>query len=171
MDVMNVIGKFSENTIYSVEESQANDLLSKGFKIYRLSDYRGKIFTETPATIKVWINQKIRWNENSLFFAWQHKRFDGTIFDAEVSLNKVIIDGKPYLQAITRDVTERKKAEEELQKNIEELEKFRDVVVGRELKMVELKKRIKELYSKLNELKTPYYYLFKRLKEFCKVVI
>ena len=43
------------------------------------------------------------------------------------------------------DMTERKIAEQELKQNIEELERFSRLVVGRELKMIELKQEVNEL--------------------------
>jgi PAS domain S-box-containing protein len=49
---------------------------------------------------------------NSQLFVWQHRKADGTLFDAEVSLNRVEIDGTPIILAIVHDITERKKTEE-----------------------------------------------------------
>ena len=49
------------------------------------------------------------------FFEWQHCRYDGTLFDAEVSLNQIEIDkDRLLLQAIVRDVSERREVENKL---------------------------------------------------------
>ncbi len=48
-------------------------------------------------------------------FEWMHKRADtGKLFPAEVLLSAMELDGKPVLQAVVRDITARKQAEEEL---------------------------------------------------------
>lgn len=50
-------------------------------------------------------------------FDWRHTHLDGTIFDAEVTLNRIDIDGESTIQGIIRDITERKRAEDAI-KNI-----------------------------------------------------
>jgi PAS domain S-box-containing protein len=47
-------------------------------------------------------------------FEWQHQRADGSLFDAEVLLNALQFGGVPVLQAVVRDITARKRAEDAL---------------------------------------------------------
>lgn len=52
-------------------------------------------------------------NQGSHTFEWMAKKKNGEIFWVEVSLKKTEIGGKDRILAIARDITERKKAEEE----------------------------------------------------------
>lgn len=51
------------------------------------------------------------------------------------------------------DITKRKKAEEKLHKKIEELERWQRLTVDREVKMLELKKKIKELEGEIERVR------------------
>jgi diguanylate cyclase (GGDEF)-like protein/PAS domain S-box-containing protein len=48
------------------------------------------------------------------FFEWRHCRHDATPFDAEVSLSCLKLPGKQLIQAIVRDISDRKQIEREL---------------------------------------------------------
>jgi PAS domain S-box-containing protein len=55
-------------------------------------------------------------------FEWRNRRFNGEIFDAEVSLNRLNINDQPVLMSIIRDITDRKQAEEALKQAQKEKE-------------------------------------------------
>jgi len=63
-------------------------------------------------------------------------------------LKKSKADLEKYTKNLEKDVKNRTK---ELQLKVEELEKFNKLTVGRELRMVELKKKIKELEEKIKK--------------------
>ncbi|NJM16156.1 MAG: PAS domain S-box protein, partial [Bacteroidales bacterium] len=47
-------------------------------------------------------------------FDWQHKRPNGEVFDVSVSFNKVELEDSTYIQAVLRDITEKKVLENKL---------------------------------------------------------
>jgi PAS domain S-box-containing protein len=85
----------------------------------------------------------------SNFFEWTHKRLNGEEFPATVLLTRAVLAEKTILQATVRDNTERKKMEEEIQRRLSELEVFYKASIGREERILELKKRIAGLEEKL----------------------
>ncbi len=65
--------------------------------------------------------------DGSCFFEWTHKRLDGEEFPASVLLSKMETDGKVFLLATMRDITERRRAEKEIQASEH---KIRSVIQG-----------------------------------------
>ena len=83
------------------------------------------------------------YQKGSNSFEWIHRRSTGEDFPAEVLLTAFSLDGKKVIQATVRDISERE------QKN-DELKKMNKLMMGRELKMIELKNKITELEAKEN---------------------
>jgi PAS domain S-box-containing protein len=54
-------------------------------------------------------------------------------------------------EELEREIAERKRAEAELARRVEELERFNRLAVGRELRMIELKRRVNELSEQLGQ--------------------
>jgi PAS domain S-box-containing protein len=87
-------------------------------------------------------------------------RKDGTIIYADINTTKILLDGKECNLGFFTDITERKRVEDALRKNdeelkrrVNELEEFYDMAVGRELRMSEFKEEIESLKDKLSRYK------------------
>jgi PAS domain S-box-containing protein len=85
-------------------------------------------------------------------FVFPHRIATGELRWVEVYSTPIDAQGKSLLFSIIHDITERKRVEEEVRRRVEELrvsnedlERFNNVSVGRELRMIELKKEINRL--------------------------
>ena len=72
---------------------------------------------------------------------------DGKEFPVEFSLSAVKLKDRWNAIGLIRDISERKAVEEEIKKKADELERFNRLAVGREFKMIELKKEINALFK------------------------
>ncbi|HET7776367.1 MAG TPA: PAS domain S-box protein [Azospira sp.] len=60
--------------------------------------------------------------QGAVFFESRHGRRDGSVFPVEVSCRLIDMDGRRYIQAIVRDISERKRQEEEQRLQAERFE-------------------------------------------------
>ncbi|MDQ7788105.1 MAG: PAS domain-containing protein [Thermodesulfovibrionales bacterium] len=93
-------------------------------------------------------NKKIH-NDTEVFW-----RKDGSSFPVEYRSYPIIEKGVVIGSVVTfLDITERKKAEKEIENRVKELEDFYEIAVGRELRMIDLKEKIEKLEEKLAKYK------------------
>lgn len=117
----------------------------------------------TPQTFAKMLEALRQGLVQQLVFETDHRRKDQTLYPVEVHLQLYSGDGRSIFFAIISDISERKAVETrilrineeleqkvqertaELQKTIRQLEETNKIFIGRELRMIELKKRIEEL--------------------------
>ncbi|MDM8565441.1 PAS domain S-box protein [Candidatus Halobeggiatoa sp. HSG11] len=73
--------------------------------------------------------------KGSCSFEWLHCRLDGTNFYAEILLNSLKLHDWPVLQAVVRDITERKQAEEKIKLANEQIHKLNEQLLSENQRM------------------------------------
>jgi PAS domain S-box-containing protein len=77
------------------------------------------------------------------------KKKDGTVIHCLVTtIKRKTAEGKEQLQGIIHDISKRKKVEEALRNKILDLDRANKLMVGRELRMIELKNEVNQLLEK-----------------------
>jgi len=86
----------------------------------------------------------------TLIYVYRMKHQNGQYIWREDSANFKYNDSGEYVGAyiVCRDVTDRKRSDEKLQEKMAEIQKLNSFMIGRELKMVELKNEISSLQQK-----------------------
>ncbi len=111
----------ANDAILLIQEDRFVDCNSKSLEIFGCT--REKILSNTPYRFspskqpdgrdskeKALEKIALALDGNPQYFEWVHCRYDGSPFDAEISLNKVEFGEQVFLQTLIRDVSERKRA-------------------------------------------------------------
>jgi PAS domain S-box-containing protein len=82
-----------------------------------------------------------------------HREKDGTVFPVEIAAGAFSLRGQQIVIGAIRDVTEGKQAEEKIRAKIREIERLNKLFIGRENRMIELKKEVNTLLERLGQPK------------------
>ena len=97
----------------------------------------------------------------SHFFEWIHKRINDEEFPATVLFTKLTLEHKTLLEVTVRDITKRKKAEEELKKHLEGMIKERATKLKQEMiEKAKTKEKLKSSTVLLHDNETRYRTIF-----------
>jgi PAS domain S-box-containing protein len=137
-------GNFTYSNRHGFEASGYTQTdVDEGLNVYEL------LSPEDQKTAKHNLTRTLR---GELFIATEYTivRKDKTRYPVLIYSHPILRSGKPAgIRGIAVDISDRKKAEKDLQNTIAELERFNKMAVGRELKMVELKREVNALQVEL----------------------
>jgi PAS domain S-box-containing protein len=97
------------------------------------------------------VTQKLRQHGAFRDLEFEFRNKSGQIRMGSFSVEVIKLQDEPCIVTAINDITERRRAEEALARRVEELERFNRLAVGRELRMIELKRQINELSEQLGK--------------------
>jgi len=84
-------------------------------------------------------------------FETQHRRKDGQLLDIEVSVIHRPYMGDEYFFVFLRDITEHKLTEAKLAEQVDDLRRWHDATIGREMRVLDLKHEVNELLGQTGQ--------------------
>jgi PAS domain S-box-containing protein len=84
-------------------------------------------------------------------FEAEFLRKDGSRLFGLMSAKVISLRGSPHIISVTRDISERKRVEAQLKNQLDELQRWQDVMLDREDRVQELKREINELCRRAGE--------------------
>ncbi len=120
-----VLFETAQDAIFIMEDGLYVDCNQKALEIFKCT--KEQIIASSPEKFSPAIQPDGRESRTSIkkiikaalsgepqFFKWQHKKFDQTLFSAEVSIKQFEFSNEIYILAIVRDITEIKKTQDAL---------------------------------------------------------
>ena len=125
-----------------------------GYTVEELIDKKGPenlVFPEDWPIVKENLRKRVLGETESINYSFRGIKKNKEVIFVDVYGSRTTYHGRAAVIGTLLDISERKKMEEEVKKRIEELEKFYEMAVGRELRMKDLKEEIKKLQSELSK--------------------
>lgn len=131
--------KFEEVTGYSSDE-----VVGQNIRILKSSHHSSEFYKDLWESILA---------GNEWHGQFLSRKKNGELFWEQASISPIRDNSGQitHFVAVKEDITDRKKAEEELQQNIKDLQRFSSLVIGREEKMIGLKQEINDLLAGMGE--------------------
>ena len=122
------------------------DIAKPGVPLRDLINFRAKRGDYGPGDAEEQTKQRIKKYKHGSFLRSEEQLTEGRVMELVRSPTP---DGGVVI--VCNEITDRKKARDDLRENLDELEKFNRLAVGRELRMVELKQQINDLLKTLGK--------------------
>lgn len=128
-DIIDVNNAAEKNTGYSKKELTKMTIFDLDPESIKRKD-----------SIKYW--KKLKPGDPPLTFETHHKRKNGNVYPAEVTLSKIVLSDGEYILGLARDITDRKKSEQEL----------KDAQIRLKQMNIHLEKKVKERTAELSRV-------------------